>query len=264
MGASTPHLIEAQSLPDAYYKLVKACMTSGTIRTRLYGQPVKTLDITSFTTIKFPFEEPVLHPDFPTKELHLKEYTKQWDPNYDWQKQGFDYNYMDRLIAYPQANPSCNKSFNDEMYYHPNGNSLYFINQIANIKKMIYDQIESGGPCYTSNRLKAETWVPSRDLFVEENQPCLQSLQFFLHSFPTETTKGKLSVQSVWRSRDIYSAWNSNNVGLTQMLKKEFLDPLNLTLDRLDEFCASAHIYEGDWESAKQVKPPVVNLANKR
>ncbi|MDL5503174.1 MAG: hypothetical protein QSU88_08155, partial [Candidatus Methanoperedens sp.] len=43
----------------------------------------------------------MLHPQFPTKELHVKEYLKQWERDYDWKKQGFEYNYMDRLINYP-------------------------------------------------------------------------------------------------------------------------------------------------------------------
>ena len=71
--------IEAIGFADAYAKLVRTCMNEGALKRRFYGKPVNTYDIVSLTEIKHPFLEPMLHSDFPTKELHCKEYEKQWE-----------------------------------------------------------------------------------------------------------------------------------------------------------------------------------------
>lgn len=55
-------------------------------------------------------------------------------------------------------------------------------------------------------------------------------------------------------SRDLYAAWNSNMVGLLTMIKREVLEPNNLKLVKVVDFCNSMHIYEADWESASKVK----------
>ena len=59
----------------------------------------------------------------------------------------------------------------------------------------------------------------------------------------------------MWRSRDLFAAWNSNMVGLLTMIRREVLDPNNLKLVKVVDFCNSLHIYEADWEEASKVKP---------
>ncbi len=59
----------------------------------------------------------------------------------------------------------------------------------------------------------------------------------------------------MWRSRDLFAAWNSNMVGLLTMVKKEVFEPNNLNLVKVVDFCNSLHIYEADWEAASKVKP---------
>ena len=113
--------IIANGLPDAYYKLVLTCLKEGAIKKRFYGKPVNTYDIISLTEINHPTLEPMLHPNFPTKELHLKEYVKQWERDYDWIKQGFEYNYGHRLRYYPVSHENTaysNSSYIDDYYHH--------------------------------------------------------------------------------------------------------------------------------------------------
>ena len=252
--------IQATGLPDAYYKLLKTCLTEGAIKRRFYGKPVNTLDIISLTEINHPTLEPMLHPDFPTKELHLKEYEKQWERDYDWIKQGFEYNYMNRIIKYPQV------LIGSEYYNKSRIKHSDFIDQLKVIKENIAKRIEKGGECLISNRDQVITWIPSRDMFIQEDQPCMNRLQFFVYEYPStimtsegfENSKGKAEFHVTWRSRDLFSAWNSNIIALIKMLNKEIFEPNNLELIRVIDFCNSLHIYESDWEQAKLVKPAIL------
>jgi len=128
------------------------------------------------------------------------------------------------------------------------------------INKRIADRIKKGGKCLVSNRDSVVTWVPERDLFVEEDQPCLQRIQFFVYSFPTVDNDGELiygrgEYHAEWRSRDLYAAWNSNMVALTKFLNKEVFEPNRIKIIRVVDFCNSLHIYQSDWDSALKVRP---------
>ncbi len=259
----TKHII-ANGLPDAYAKLVRTCLTEGAIKKRFYGKPVNTYDIISLTEINHPELEPMLHPNFPTKELHLAEYVKQWDREYDWRKQGFEYNYMNRLINYPPVDMNMDRNFGSR-YYRIGSQDLVSIDQLKVIRENIAKRIKKGGDCLVSNRDQVITWIPDRDMFVNEDQPCLQRIQFFIYEFPYNTLdrevrqfKGKAEFHVEWRSRDGFAAWNSNMVGLITMLNKEIFEPNNLELIRVIDFCNSFHIYEGDFESATKVKPAIL------
>lgn len=264
----TKHIV-ANGLPDAYYKLVTTCLKEGAIKKRFYGKPVNTYDIISLTEINYPTLEPMLHPDFPTKKLHLAEYVKQWDRNYDWRKQGFEYNYMDRLINYPPVDSQDDNVlinyYNRRLEHNNCESDIGFIDQLKVIKENIAKRIEKGGECLVSNRDQAITWIPDRDMFVSEDQPCLQRIQFFVYDYPYNTLdkevrlfKGKAEFHVSWRSRDLFAAWNSNMVGLIKMLDKEIFKPNKLELIRVVDFCNSLHIYEADWESATKVKSAIL------
>jgi len=213
------NLIQAFGLADAWAQAVNYVMRNGMeIRTE-YGPMSK--DICSVIEIREPYAEPMLHPQFPTKELHVKEYLKQWERDYDWKKQGFEYNYMDRLINYPSRDKD--------------------VDQLKAIRDLL--------PQGVSRRRQAITWIPERDLFVKEDQPCLQRLWI------RALGDGNAEMHCMWRSRDLFAAWNSNMVGLLTMIKREVLEPNDLKLVKVVDFCNSMHIYEADWEAASKVKP---------
>ncbi len=212
------NLIYAAGLPDAWAQAVNFVMKNGMEIKTEYGPMSK--DICSVIEIREPYAEPMLHPQFPTKELHVKEYLKQWERGYDWEKQGFEYNYMDRLINYPSRGKD--------------------VDQLKAIKELL--------PQGVSRRRQAITWIPERDLFVKEDQPCLQRL------WVRAIGDGNAEMHCMWRSRDLYAAWNSNMVGLLTMIKREVLEPNNLKLIKVVDFCNSLHIYEADWEAASKVR----------
>ncbi len=213
------NLIYATGLADAWAQAVNFVMKSGMEIKTQYGPMSR--DICSVIEIREPYVEPMLHPQFPTKELHVKEYLKQWERGYDWKKQGFEYNYMDRLVNYPSRGKD--------------------VDQLKAIKDLL--------PQGVSRRRQAITWIPERDLFVKEDQPCLQRL------WVRSIGNGSAELHCMWRSRDLYAAWNSNMVGLLTMIKREVLEPDNLKLVKVVDFCNSLHIYEADWDAASKVKP---------
>jgi len=213
------NLIQAVGLVDAWAQAVNYVMKNGMEIKTEYGPMSK--DICSLIEIREPYLEPMLHPQFPTKEMHVKEYLKQWERDYDWKKQGFEYNYMDRLINYPSRNKD--------------------VDQLKAIKDLL--------PQGVSRRRQAITWIPERDLFVKEDQPCLQRL------WVRNIGDGNAEMHCMWRSRDLFAAWNSNMVGLLTMIQCEVLEPNNLKLIKVVDFCNSLHIYEADWEAASKVKP---------
>jgi thymidylate synthase (methanogen type) len=213
------NLIQASGLADAWGQAVNFVMKNGMEIKTEYGPMSK--DICSIIEIREPFAEPMLHPQFPTKELHVKEYVRQWERDYDWKKQGFEYNYMDRLINYPSRGKD--------------------VDQLKAIRELL--------PQGVSRRRQAITWIPERDLFVKEDQPCLQRL------WVRDIGNGNAEMHCMWRSRDLFAAWNSNMVGLLTMIKREVLEPNKLKLVKVVDFCNSMHIYEADWEAAALVKP---------
>ncbi len=251
-------LIQANGFPDAWYKAIRECLKHGAINERLYGTPVKTKSIVSMIEVGNPLQEPMLHEDFPTKELHLKEYIKQWERGYDWKKQGFEYNYMARLIGYPRTDIDSDNSG----YYKIKQIFTNVIDQISVIREKIENRIAKGGECYVSNRDQVTTWVPERDLFIDEDQPCMQRIQIFVYSFPRLDgdilIHGKGEFHVDWRSRDLYGAWNSNMVGLTLMLKREIFEPNNIKLIRCIDHCSCLHLYQSDWDDAEKIKPPTI------
>ncbi len=241
--------IKAATLPDAWGQAVSEIMKNGMIIQTEYGPASR--DVCSVIEVTHPYESPMLHPDFPTKMQHTEEYLKQWYREYDWIGQGFDYNYMNRLTHYPAARRECDIEYmkllekaggrkEPEFYYAKNPEGKDFIDQISEIAAKINKGI--------SRRVQAITWVPSRDLFVKEDQPCLQRL------WMRNLLDGNCELHVMWRSRDLYAAWNSNLIGLLTMVDREILKPNKMKLVKLIDFCNSLHIYEADWEAASKVR----------
>ena len=225
-------LTEGYTLSDTWAKLVKATMQHGIDIKTEYGPMTK--DICSVATIKYPFEEPMLHPQFPTKELHLREYVKQFTREYDWKGQGFKYTYVNRLTEYPVYKPK--ETFEDY--------------DLITTDQLFYIKSELEKP--TTRRAQAITWVPEIDMGNPE-PCCLQRI------WMRKLTDSTCELHCDWRSRDLFSAWNSNYVGILDMIRREILIPLNLKLVKLIDFVDSLHIYSTDWEEAEKVMPAVVN-----
>jgi len=213
-------VIESPTLATAWQKLVKEVIRNGIILPTEYGP--KSKDACTVTTITFPYAEPALHPSFPTKEDHLIEYCKQFDRNFDWEKQGFTYTYMNRLTEYP-----INVGYSGDT-----------VDQFKYLKEQLFKSI--------TRRAQAITWIPEIDTKNDE-PPCLQRI------WMRKLNDTDVEMHCMWRSRDLFCAWNSNYIAILYMIKKEILDPLGLKMVKLVDFCDSLHIYEGNWEEAEKI-----------
>lgn len=88
-----------------------------------------------------------------------------------------------------------------------------------------------------SRRIQAITWRPYSDPF-RNDPPCLQRLHF-------RVKNGKLNMNSHWRSRDLYKAWQSN-VNAMIRIQKLVADKCGFEMGCYMDISDSLHIYGRD------------------
>ena len=118
------------------------------------------------------------------------------------------------------------------------------INQIEYIIKKLKESPNT-------RRAQAITWRPYVDPYSED-PPCLQRLYFRIKD-------EKLILQTCWRSRDLFKAWEPNVNGMIRM-QKFIADELGIETGEYVDFCNSLHIYGKD---IKEVKELLNRLNNK-
>jgi thymidylate synthase len=62
-----------------------------------------------------------------------------------------------------------------------------------------------------------------------------------------------VDVHFTWRSRDLFTAWQSNIICLTEMLNREVVKPNNCRIVRIIDYSDSLHLYARDIADAKKV-----------
>ncbi|MHA1683333.1 MAG: thymidylate synthase [Promethearchaeota archaeon] len=95
-----------------------------------------------------------------------------------------------------------------------------------------------------SRRIQAITWRPYSDPF-REDPPCLQRLWFRIKG-------GKLILQTSWRSRDLFKAWQAN-VNAMIRIQKMVADKLNIETGEYIDFSNALHIYGKDVQQAREL-----------
>lgn len=228
-----------RSFTKAWEEAVNFCMEHGmTIRPES-GAAVLTKDVCSKITLYCNAINEMyvgkLHPMFPTKEKHcagyVKEYTREWVaeqkslPVNDNKK--FVYNYMERLIDYTQS-------------------SEIGFDQIKQLRLNMEK-------CGISRRQQMITWMPEKDS-ISESPPCLQRIWIRMLEEDTDDDYINAEIHFSWRSRDLFTAWMPNYIGLMNMLKAELFDPLHLKIVKFVDDVDSLHIYSPDWQNAIAVR----------
>lgn len=170
-----------------------------------------------------------IHPEYPFK--FTPQYMDQF--TYEWQKEngtgGFDYTYFDRLVNY------------DTDSYNPFSHE---INQLDDLRCGLQSQVYHN---ISSNRNHAITWIPKID-YDSPNPPCLQSINV------RYVGDNKVDIFLYWRSRDAYTAWQSNIIAITYMLNKYVIKPNECSIRSITDFCNHYHIYESDLDAASKVR----------
>jgi thymidylate synthase len=85
-----------------------------------------------------------------------------------------------------------------------------------------------------SRRAQAITWRPLVDPY-HEDPPCLQRIFMRIK-------EGKLIMQTTWRSRDLFRAWEANVNGMIR-IQKSIADKLGVEMGHYLDFSNSLHIY---------------------
>jgi thymidylate synthase (methanogen type) len=101
------------------------------------------------------------------------------------------------------------------------------INQIENIVQKLKESPYS-------RRAQAITWRPLIDPY-HEDPPCLQRIYM-------RVKDGKLIMQTTWRSRDLFRAWEANVNGMLR-IQKSVADQLGVEMGHYLDFSNSLHIY---------------------
>lgn len=238
------NLIEETSFLKAWERQTRFCNNFGMIlpaieKVEENKKIVMTKDINSIIVlIDNAIQEVIdgkLHPDFPTKEKFLEEYKQQVTCEYALVhrklpiKEQFEYLYVERLTG-------CTSEEFENM-----------VNQL----KVMSEQLERYG---INRRTQAITWIPEIDLYSEE-PPCLQRVWVRPLSFDMQIPDEKIPIEFhlTWRSRDGKKAWMTNEVAiLFMMYQYVFKDKYKVV--KIVDFCNSFHIYEDDWDDAKNIR----------
>jgi len=102
-----------------------------------------------------------------------------------------------------------------------------------------------------SRRAQASTWRPLVDPF-HVDPPCLQRIYMRIK-------EGKLLMQTTWRSRDLFRAWEANVNGMIR-IQKYVADELGVEMGHYLDFSNSLHIYGN---TIKEVKDMLYRMKNK-
>jgi len=102
-----------------------------------------------------------------------------------------------------------------------------------------------------SRRAQAITWRPLVDPF-HSDPPCLQRIYMRIKN-------EKLIMQTTWRSRDLFRAWEANVNGMIR-IQKYVAEQLNVEVGHYLDFSNSLHIYGN---SIEEVKDMLMRMKNK-
>lgn len=224
--------IEETNFSNAWYKALQHVLKHGTPLT--FGVDKKeAIDSTQVIELTGRAITQVLngeiHPMSTFKALasYKKEFTYDYLLDYvdKQENEKFDYLYMERLAWVP-VEEGC------------------AFDQIHKIKSAIKEQKETQTP---SNYCIATTWNKITDGRNNKSSPCLQIIQ-------CRWNQGDLvDIHYMWRSRDLYNAWQANIIALTDMINREVVAPNKCKIARINDYSTSLHIYKSDIEQAKRV-----------
>ena len=95
-----------------------------------------------------------------------------------------------------------------------------------------------------SRRAQAITWRPLIDPY-HDDPPCLQRIYLRIKD-------GKLMMQTTWRSRDLFRAWEANVNGMIR-IQKRVAEELGVEMGHYLDFSNSLHIYGSTFSEVKDM-----------
>jgi thymidylate synthase len=242
MKLSKTNRIRSTNFKNAWYEAIKFVLLDGIEFT--FGTPgegkvafdsVQEIILTGHALRQI--EDHVVHPQYKFGGKRLEEYCKEFTSeflreynNKTRECDRFDYMYYERLTRHSGI---------DDGIYDCETDQLEIMNE------RLGDQLDSE---IASNFCQAITWEVGRDGTYAYSSPCLQRI--WMRWYEPNIVDVHLS----WRSRDLYGAWPSNIVAITEMLNREVIKPNKCEIGRIIDYSDSLHIYDYNLEEAKLVK----------
>lgn len=152
----------------------------------------------------------------------------------------YPYTYHDRIFNYKPMNVEDKPYLN-----HVNDELLHSVSEIPGMDQVEYI-IQKLKEAPYSRRAQAITWRPNSDP-ARDDPPCLQRIWFRVQD-------GALKMNTHWRSRDLFGAWEANINGMFQ-IADHVAKALDVTFGEYFDFCDSLHIYGRKKLIFKEVVP---------
>jgi len=200
---------------------------------------------------------------------YLKEVMNGLNDHFIWkdseEEKSYPYTYNDRLTHYFPVNSEDIK-YLDDVYFVGNPDTATTIRmvlnngdeKIAEVEVEPVDQIEAiidhlkDSPY--SRRAQAITWRPIADN-LREDPPCLQSIWCRVFG-------DKLRMNTCWRSRDLFGAWEANVNAMLQIMQR-IAEGLEVETGDYFDFSNSLHIYGRKKLVFKEVLPLLERVRSK-
>lgn len=241
--------VEAESIPEAYYKALHAVHFGGaTLRTQYDRKDSEGNFIDPpgrDARVSIRIRDPFAQPRFPALSYcergkyiaeflgakdHLvvpyRELLRRVREGEEFEATEWPYCYHQRLAAYPRTD----------------GSTMDQLELI--LDKLARDPI--------SRRAVATTRVPEIDLFMASDMPCLGEVQ--LRAIEDSERRLVLQMHAMWRSRDLFKAWGDNLIGITNLQARLAARLAEKTgrevlVGPYSESNGSLHIYGQDYKS---------------
>jgi thymidylate synthase len=214
-----------KTVPEAWEYAIREIYTRGITVDTEYGIKAKCIN---GMLLEITEPSPVWHKKDPWCSPERIKFYKEQFKRESAGKHGFEYTYIDRLVNYGGDVPGATEGF-DQL--------AWMTQQLENKR-------------YESKRIQAITWEPKVDCLKKEDQPCFQKIW----AFPWKNNK--LDVHIMYRSWDMFKAWEANLMAFQELIKDEFLmaghtgSEFNMGALRL--FGDNVHIYEDDWQAVEE------------
>jgi len=251
--------LETTSFINGWAKLISFIMLNGIYLTIGSEKEVKKIKDVNFKMVFTgraidEILNGTIHYKFPFKMVseYTEEFTREYLNSYmkKSELQKFIYIYFERFVSYGNKRE---KSFIEKYFYSFENFASIFsskekesevVDQIIKIRDRIAERLRTG---ILSNQDQFITWQPKDDLF-SDSPPCLQRVWIRVYK------NHDMEIHLSWRSRDAFSAYMVNLIGLIRMINREIAFPNGCRIIRIIDDCDSAHINSGDFEAAKEVR----------
>jgi len=253
--------VEAETCGEAWIRTVKAVWDHGKIMPNHYEEePSKEASV--IVNVINPLKEPRIHKadyvstsDIRLNPTYVKE-VLEGSIDHKVDEGNLSYTYHRRLWNWGKRVPKQDEDLDSRNL----PKARFFIKddlkEDLGINQMEY-LIEKMAAETISRKLQVTTWVPWKDLKMS-GAPCLQRIWFRIIEDTDLKKERYLTMETHWRSRDLFKAWGSNVFAMVEMGKwvaAELSKKIGteIILSQYVDFSNSLHIYGSDFKDVQDV-----------